>query len=70
MMFLCMFVLVECVWYKLEWEWILDKDRWIMEINKEWVLFLKVLVEREFFRFDGMGIKYCVFVFGVRYCCL
>lgn len=41
-----------------------------MEINKEWVLFLKVLVEREFFRFDGMGIKYCVFVFGVRYCCL
>lgn len=70
MMFPRMLALAERAWHKSEWEQIPDKQRRIMETNKEWASFSKALVEREFPRLDGMGIMYRIPVPGARYRCL
>lgn len=70
MMFARLLALAERAWHKSEWERIPDKERRIMETNKEWTSFFRALVEREFPRLDGMGIKYRVPVPGARYRCL
>lgn len=65
MIFFCMLVLVECVWYKVLWEDIIDKKERDVKRMDDWVKFVNLFGYKELGWFDEMGVVYYVVLFGV-----